>query len=198
MKDYFEIIINGYRLSESKPDFIILEYYENERNGESKEAFLYNLNYEFSETKPKILNRIDKNGFAFYNWKYKIDMDMMKGIETHFQYIIKRWSHNSVNETSNPLKPAALEWVNRHESKIPDKIKNWRQGTTGSKIECAAYCEYIYEEGYFEKKEDRIKTCKEFAFERYGLNIGPSLGGGEKAKNRKTHYGILKRILGKV
>lgn len=76
------------------------------------------------------------------------------------------------------------------ENKLKDKIEDWKIGK--DKIGCAAFCEMLFEKGYFFKKITERKGPIQFALIRYGIDITVQMG-TTKNKDRQLHKGKLKR-----
>jgi hypothetical protein len=77
------------------------------------------------------------------------------------------------------------------ESKIPEKIAVWKLGQ--DKIQCAGFCELLYEKLYFIKKIQRIKSINSFALSRYGIDIKIQLAAAKKT-DRQSHIRKFKRL----
>jgi hypothetical protein len=77
------------------------------------------------------------------------------------------------------------------ENKLKDKIEKWRLGS--DKIGCAAFCELLFDKGYFIKPITKRKGPIQFALIRYGLDIEVQMGSAKKLdrsklKRRFNHY----------
>ncbi|MEJ7738534.1 MAG: hypothetical protein WKF97_13975 [Chitinophagaceae bacterium] len=77
------------------------------------------------------------------------------------------------------------------EGKILSKIERWKQGF--DKIECAAFCELLFDKKYFVKGSTRIKTVNAFACSKYGNPIKNQLG-KTREPARKTHKTLLSNL----
>jgi len=77
------------------------------------------------------------------------------------------------------------------ESKISDKIALWKQRK--NLIECAAFCQLLYDKKYFEKGSTNRKTVNEFALSKYGTDISTQLGSAKKT-DREKHKSLLLRL----
>lgn len=76
------------------------------------------------------------------------------------------------------------------ENKLKDKIEDWKIGK--DKIGCAAFCEMLFEKGYFFKKITERKGPIQFGLIRYGIDITVQMGTTKK-KDRELHKVKLKR-----
>lgn len=70
------------------------------------------------------------------------------------------------------------------EKRMPKTIDQWKKGIR--KIECAAFCELLFEKKYFVSGSTRIKDVNSFSLSRYGVEIKIQLQ-KSKEKDRKTH-----------
>ncbi len=103
---------------------------------------------------------------------------------------------NQILSTQN--EDNSLEYINKGihgyirqlEDRMKEKVSSWKKGY--DKIECAAFCELLYENGYFVEGSTRIKTLKSFALSRYHLDIENALR-TSKNEDRKTHKIKLRR-----
>ncbi len=82
------------------------------------------------------------------------------------------------------IRQELLELLSKIEDKMPTKVENWRIGK--NKIECAAFCELLFEKKYFKGKTTRIKSSNSFSLSRYGLDIKIQLQKSNE-DDRKTH-----------
>jgi len=69
------------------------------------------------------------------------------------------------------------------ETKIEAKILKW--GNREALIECAAFCELLFEKKYFVPKSTRIKSVNSFAIIKYGADIKNQLATSKKADREK-------------
>lgn len=76
------------------------------------------------------------------------------------------------------------------ESKILTKIEDWKQGI--NLIECAAFCEIMFEKKWFNNGLTNRAAPYQFALSKYGANIKNQLLSKSK-KNRNTHKSKLQR-----
>jgi hypothetical protein len=79
------------------------------------------------------------------------------------------------------------------ESNISNKINDWKKSKRGSQIECAAFCELLFKNGFFSRQENRIQTCTAFAKFRYGIDIKNQLQKTKEAA-RKRYQIRLNRL----
>jgi hypothetical protein len=82
------------------------------------------------------------------------------------------------------------------EDKVKNKIANWKK--RDDLIECAAFCELLYDKLYFNielKLKDQLnrKAINSFALSKYGTDIKAQLQGGEKKKARNNHKKLLSK-----
>lgn len=76
------------------------------------------------------------------------------------------------------------------ESKIESKISNWKQSE--NKIECAAFCQLMYDNKWFIKGSTNRKTVNQFALNKYGIDISIQLISKFNV-DREKHKILLKR-----
>jgi len=127
-----------------------------ENNNHDVQIFV---NYEFMDEP----HRIEKNN-TDNNWELKM-VTTQPSPSPLSSYLNDQVSVEWEDLLKVELK-ARLEEI---ESKIQDKIVNWRQGK--AKIECAGFCDLLYDKSYFNNKNTRVKTCNQFALSRYGCEI---------------------------
>ena len=77
------------------------------------------------------------------------------------------------------------------ESKIESKIENWKQRK--DLIECAAFCQLLYDFKYFEKNTTKRVSVNLFAKSRFGTDIEIQLNSKNKSY-RETHKKLLKKF----
>lgn len=86
------------------------------------------------------------------------------------------------------IKVELHEYLPTIEAKMNAKLEQWKQGY--NKIECAAFCELLYDKSYFVTGSTRMKTLNTFALSRYGNNILVQLQASKK-EDRATHKAKL-------
>ena len=105
---------------------------------------------------------------------------------------IKINAKGPVIQVENLIKPELIEnRLPEVENKLKDKIEKWRLGS--DKIGCAAFCELLFDKGYFIKPITKRKGPKQFALIRYGLDIEVQMGSAKKLdrnnlKKRFNYY----------
>jgi hypothetical protein len=101
---------------------------------------------------------------------------------------------SEININDDWKKIIKIEFHNRIleiENKIEVKIKNWKQRERDVLIECASFCQLLFDFKYFEKGSTNRKTVNQFSVSRYGVDITIQLESGKK-KDRETHKKFLK------
>lgn len=76
------------------------------------------------------------------------------------------------------------------EEKIPAKIANWNQRI--KLIECAAFCQLLFDRKYFVQGSTNQKSVNSFSLSRYGTDITNQLKSAKKV-GRKVHKEKLKK-----
>ncbi|MBP6023929.1 hypothetical protein [Ferruginibacter sp.] len=77
------------------------------------------------------------------------------------------------------------------ENKINDKISNWKLRI--DLIECAAFCQLLYDKKYFVTGATSIVSVNKFALNKYGTEITIQLKSA-KRKDRNTHKKLLMKF----
>ncbi|HQS23880.1 MAG: hypothetical protein B7Y11_04990 [Sphingobacteriia bacterium 24-36-13] len=125
-------------------------------------------------------------GSGYPNVKFFWDKYLEKQIE-----ILKLQSEGPIILIENLIKPELIDGrLVEVEYKLKDKIEDWKIGK--DKIGCAAFCEMLFEKGYFFKTITERKGPIQFALIRYGIDITVQMG-TTKNKDRQLHKGKLKR-----
>ncbi len=91
---------------------------------------------------------------------------------------------------SDFIRPEFLERILSIEQKLKDKVISWQEGT--NKIECASFCELLFDKKYFIKGATRINTVNRFACSQYGIDITIQLQAAKKG-DRMHHRDLLKK-----
>ncbi|MBD0333283.1 MAG: hypothetical protein ICV66_11565 [Chitinophagaceae bacterium] len=98
---------------------------------------------------------------------------------------------NSQIDPLDYIKPELHRHLEVIESRLQEKIGKWKQRE--KLIECAAFCEIIFERKWFVEGATRIKSLNNFALGRYGIDITNQLKAGKK-EDRNTHKVRLLRF----
>jgi len=128
------------------------------------------LNYQFSRTP-------DKEAFLDYT-EYGIIVD--KHISEGKRALISEWIKEQRGNIKAPPPVLVESWkelikielhdrLSEVEGKIEDKISRWKQGEM--KIECAAFCQLLFDKKYFVVKSTNRVTVNKFALSKYGADI---------------------------
>jgi len=80
--------------------------------------------------------------------------------------------------------------INEIEAKIISKISKWQQGE--DLIECAAFCQLLFDMNYFVKGCTCRKTVNIFSSKKYGTNIEIQLESSKRI-DREVHKKLLKK-----
>ena len=76
------------------------------------------------------------------------------------------------------------------ENKIESKISQWKQGEM--KIECAAFCQLLFDKKYFVTGSTKRATVNKFALNKYGMDISTQLVSKFK-EDREKHKLLLRK-----
>ncbi|MDB5280706.1 MAG: hypothetical protein JWR61_5661 [Ferruginibacter sp.] len=87
------------------------------------------------------------------------------------------------------IKSELHDHLKKIESKIESKLSNWKQRV--DLIECAAFCQLLFDLKYFESGSTCRKTVISFALSKYGTDIENQLESSKKAA-REVHKKLLK------
>jgi hypothetical protein len=129
----------------------------------------------------------DQHTIDIYEW---IKQEKLRKLQ-----LLREIEERSANNPTlkNKIKPDFEVTLKEIENSISNKINDWKKGKRGGQIECAAFCELMFKNGFFSRQENRIKTCTAFAKLRYGIDIKNQL---QKAKEeaRKRYQTRLNRL----
>ena len=88
----------------------------------------------------------DQHTLDVYEWMKQEKLRKIQLIKE-----IEERSNNNVN-LKNKIKPEFEKTLSDIEILISNKINDWKKGKRGSQIECAAFCELIFKNGFFIEK----------------------------------------------
>ena len=118
--------------------------------------------------------------FVFINDEIEKNIKVVEGesIADDWKKVIKIELHNRVTDI---------------ELKIENKISNWKQRI--SLIECAAFCQLLFDKKYFNAGSTRVKTVNSFSVNKYGVSIEIQLQTAKKAAREKHKKLLMKHFI---
>jgi len=96
-----------------------------------------------------------------------------------FNTSFKPSKEESIEQWKNLIKDELHDRLNQIEEKIEAKISNWKLRI--DLIECAAFCQLLFDKKYFVPGSTKRKSVNSFALSKYGTDISIQL---ESAKNK--------------
>ena len=149
------------------------------------------LNYQFSKTPDKeLFLDYTEYGIASHKsiseGKGKLISEWVKAQRVNIKapppVLVESWKELIIIELHDRLSEV--------EGKIEDKIIRWKQGEM--KIECAAFCQLLFDKKYFVAKSTKRVTVNKFALSKYGADILNQLQTKFEA-DRENHKKLLNK-----
>lgn len=145
-----------------------------------KYTYLQNIPFRTFEASGKLIAGGFPSGALFFDRFIELEIEKLK-----------KQAKGPVMQIESLIKTELIDGrLVEVENKLKDKIEDWKIGK--DKIGCAAFCEMLFEKGYFFKKITERKGPIQFGLIRYGIDITVQMGTTKK-KDRELHKVKLKR-----
>jgi len=141
----------------------------------------------------------ERNGGVKNEWYKHTKLIFSNDINALQKDIVLRWlDENTDQETQEEnvqqwekyIRPEFYDRLNEIEKKLGSKISEWRDGK--GKIECAAFCQLLFDKKYFVKGSTNIKSVNEYSISKYGNDVDIQLRSGKKT-DREKHKTLLNK-----
>jgi hypothetical protein len=123
-----------------------------------------------------------------YSIKYSDNIQIEKMNSLDWELVLNKYQHEPSNKWKDLIKNELQDRLTEIENKIPNKITNWKQRI--DLIECAGFCQLLFDKKYFVQGSTIIKSVNSFALSRYGTDIDIQLKAAKK-ESRERHKKLL-------
>ncbi|MCX6314148.1 MAG: hypothetical protein NTX08_05380 [Sphingobacteriales bacterium] len=154
----------------------------------------------------EIPNELDKHiriyerqGGNKNDWYKHTKLIFSKDIKAQQKDTVLRWLNNNTEHVKH--EETILQWkqyirfefyerLSEIEKKIEDKVSEWKEGN--GKIECAAFCQLLFDKKYFVKGSTKRKSVNEYSISKFGNDVYIQLESGKK-NDREKHKILLNK-----